>query len=107
MAEQVGQPLRHQHPQLLHRAAQFQDPHIEARLGLLHATPVVGQLLLGRKDFYTYIHSFIQTWLAVCFINTEGICVTPIWVCGELLLNTQLVYRDFNLDLNPIDYLRL
>lgn len=48
VAEEVWQPLGHQDPDLLYRAAQLQDAHIQTRLGPLNAVPVEGQLLLGR-----------------------------------------------------------
>lgn len=47
VAEQVGQPLRHQDPDLFDRAAQLQDTHIQTRLGPLCAMPVVRYLLLN------------------------------------------------------------
>lgn len=46
VAEQVGQPLRHQDPDLFDRAAQLQDAHIQTGLGPLCAVPVERYLLL-------------------------------------------------------------
>lgn len=48
VAEQVGQPLRHQDPDLFNRAAQLQDAHIQTGLGPLCAVPVERYLLLKR-----------------------------------------------------------
>lgn len=50
VAEQVGEPLRHQDPDLFHRAAQFQDAHIQTGLGPLCAVPVERNLLLDKRD---------------------------------------------------------
>ena len=47
VAEQAGQPLGDQDPDLVHGAAELQDAHVETGLRPLEAVPVVGQLLLG------------------------------------------------------------
>lgn len=46
VAQQIGKPLRHQDPDLFYRAAQFQDAHVQTRLGPLDAVSVVEYLLL-------------------------------------------------------------
>lgn len=50
VAEQVGEPLWHQDPDLFHRAAQLQDAHIQTGLGPLCAVPVERNLLLDKRD---------------------------------------------------------
>ncbi|KAF3846769.1 hypothetical protein F7725_003847 [Dissostichus mawsoni] len=50
LAEQVGQPLRNQNPDLFHGAAQLQDPHVQTRLRPLNTVPVEGELLLENRE---------------------------------------------------------
>lgn len=50
VAQQVGQPLRHQDSDLLHGAPQLEDADVQTRLGPLSTVPVEGQFLLGNKD---------------------------------------------------------
>lgn len=49
MAQDVGQPLRHQHSDLIHRAAELQVAQVEARGEGMAAPLVVSQLVLRRK----------------------------------------------------------
>lgn len=49
VAEQVGQPLWHQDPDLFNRAPQLQDANIQTRLCPLNTVPVEGQFLLDKE----------------------------------------------------------
>lgn len=50
VAKQVGEPLRHQDPDLFNGAAQLQDAHIQTGLGPLCAVSVERNLLLDKRN---------------------------------------------------------
>lgn len=50
MAQDVGELLRHKHPDLVHSTAELQVAQVEARREGMAAPLVVSQLVLGRQE---------------------------------------------------------
>lgn len=72
VAEQVGQPLWHQDPDLFDCAAQLQDAHIQTWLGPLCAVPVERYLLLKRdKGQYSIINFSEDSDYVLCLVLTN------------------------------------
>lgn len=67
VAEQVGQPLWHQDPDLFNRAPQLQDANVQTRLGPLNTVPVEGQFLLDKEK---QEHQHLLTY-SLCLLQSK------------------------------------